>query len=250
MLEPLPVDAAHFFEFIGGSRLAVILVSVHPLHSFNRSLAQQLVGEHQDMALGTIGLADLIHVGGGPALRFLHQGLRSCGAPTSFGVMPGYCLFRGGEMLAWDAGLPTFADVEAIARSALLGAIWSGVTRDMAFVGQALYQATEQVAAQRVALLFRHAVANGGANRRPSGQSSASPIDDLYWAYQILGVLPTATDREVHDAWRRRRVEIHPDHTAQDPVEFERRSRISAEINHARDVILNYRSGGTRRATG
>jgi len=163
--------------------------------------------------------------------------------------MPGYCLFRGGEMLAWDAGLPAFADVAAIARSALLGIIWSGVTHDVAFVGQALHQATEQVAAQRVAMLFRHAVANGDANRRASGQSSPPHVDDLYWAYQMLGVLPTATDHEVHESWRRRRAETHPDHAGQDPAEFERRSRISAEINHARDIILSYRSGGTRRAS-
>lgn len=247
MTEPIPVDAAHFFEFIGGSELAVILVSVHPVHTFNRALCQHLMGEHEAIALGTVDLCDLI-VAGSPALRFLHQGLRSCGAPSSFGVLPGYCLFRGGEMLAWDAGLPTFADVEAIARSALLGAIVSGFTRDAAFMGQALYMATEQVAAQRVAVLFRHAVADGRAKRRAPGQSSPPPIDDLYWAYQALGVLPTATDCEVHDAWRRRRIETHPDRAAQDRAEFDRRSRISVEINRARDIIVNHRSGGTRRA--
>ena len=247
MLEPIPVDAAHLFEFIGGSGLATILISVHPNHTFNRALSQQLGGEHQDMALGTLDLSDLILVGG-PALRFLHQGLRRCGAPSAFGVMPGYCLFRRGEMLAWDVGLPTFADVQAIARSALLGAIWSGFTHDVAFVGKALRLATEQVAAHRVAVLFRHAVVNGGANRQASDQPDPHPIDDLYWAYQTLGVLPTATDREVHEAWRRRRAKTHPDHAAQDPAEFERRSRISAEINRARDTILNYRSGATHRS--
>ena len=52
MLEPTPVDPAHLFEFIGNSGLAVILVSAHPLHTFNPTLGQQLGGEHQDMALG------------------------------------------------------------------------------------------------------------------------------------------------------------------------------------------------------
>jgi hypothetical protein len=151
-------------------------------------------------------------------------------------------------MLAWDSGLPTFADAEAIGRSALLGALWSGVTRDVAFVGQALRVAAEQAAGQRVAARFQHAVADAGAKRQAPGQSSPPPIDDLYWAYQILGVLPTATDREIHEAWRKRRMQNHPDHAAQEPAEFARRSRFSAEINRARDIIENHRSGGARRS--
>jgi DnaJ domain len=246
MSEPVAIDPAHFFEFVGGSRLAVLLVSVHPLHRFNPALSQRLGGGHPDMAFGSVHLYDLI-LAGGPALRFLHQGLLSCGAPSSLGVLPGYCLFQGGEMLAWDSGLPAFADAEAIGRSALLGALWSGVTRDVAFVGQALRVAAEQAAGQRVAARFEHAVADGGAKREAPGPSSPPPIDDLYWAYQILGVLPTATDREIHEAWRKRRKQNHPDHAAQDPAEFARRSRFSADINRARDIIENHRSGGARR---
>ena len=246
MSEPVAIDPAHFFEFVGGSRLAVLLVSVHPVHTFNRALSQGLGAEFPDMAFGTVNLYELI-LAGGPALRFLHQGLLSCGAPRSLGVLPGYCLFREGEMLAWDAGLPAFADVEAIGRSALLGALWSGVTRDMAFVGQAVRIAAEQVAGQRVAARFRQALADGGARRADPGQPSPPPIDDLYWAYQMLGVLPTATDREVHDAWRKRRMQNHPDHAGQDRAEFDRRSRFSAEINRARDIIVSHRSGGTHR---
>ena len=63
----------------------------------------------------------------------------------------------------------------------------------------------------------------------------------------MLGVLPTATDREVHDAWRRRRMQNHPDQAAGDPAEFERRSRLSADINRARDIIMDHRSGRARR---
>ena len=248
MREPIPVDAARLFEFIGGSGLSVILISIHPLHTFNPALGQQLGGEHQDMALGTLDLADLLLVGG-PGLRFLHQGLRRIGAPTAFGVMPGYCLFRRGEMLAWDVGLPAFEDVVAIAHSAVLGAVWSSVTRDLAFVGRALRLATEQVAAERVAARFRYAVANGGASDRGSDWSGPGPADDLYWAYQTLGVVPTATDREIHEAWRRARAAAHPDHAAQDPAEFARRGRISVEINRARDVIVHRRSGSASRAT-
>jgi len=246
--EPIPVDAAGLFDFLGGAGLKVLLISLHRVHTFNRVLSRQLAVDHETIALGTIDLYELVATGG-PGLRFLHQGLRDCGAPASFGVLPGYCLFRGTEMLAWDAGLPVFADVEAMARSALLGAIWSGVTRDITSVGQALHAAAEQLAGERVAARFRSVAAERETNRRASATTDAPPVDELFWAYQVLGVLPAASDREVHDAWQRRRKEHHPDLAAGDAAEFDRRSRISADINRARDIIVAHRSGQTRRAS-
>jgi hypothetical protein len=246
--EPIPVAAADFFEFIRETRLAVTLVSVHTVHTFNSALARELAADHESIALGTIALTDLL-ASGGPALRFLHQGLRRCGAPTAFGVLPGYYLFRSGQLVAWDAGLPTFADVTAIARSAILGAVWSGVSGDVSFVSHALRIAADQAAGQRVAAVFRYVIENPTAERQPAGEPGPPPVDDVYWAYQVLGVLPTASDREVYEAWRRRRRDAHPDHAVGDATEFERRSRISRDINRARDIIVDYRSGGARRAS-
>ncbi len=247
MSEPIRIDGAHLFEFIGDAELAVVLVSGHRWQQFSRALGQELRQEDPDVALGTIDLTDLV-IAGGPALRFLHQGLYRCGAPSAFGVLPGYYLFRRGRMLAWDAGLPGFADVGAIARSALVGAIWSSVTRDAAFVGHALHVAAEKAAAQGTAVRFRLAIAEESAPREARDHDPAPPREDVYWAYQVLGVAPMATDRDVHDAWRRRQKEHHPDHAAQDPVEFARRTRLSAEINRARDVIFEHRGRGARRA--
>jgi hypothetical protein len=246
--EPIPVAAADFFEFIRGTRLAVILVSVHSVHTFNSTLAKQLVSDHESIALGTIDLTDLL-ASGGPALRFLHQGLRLSGAPSAFGVLPGYYLFRSEQLVAWDAGLPSFADVTAIARSALLGAVWSSVSGDVSFVRQALRLAADQAAGERVAISFRSVIENPTADREAAGDSGLPPVDDVYWAYQVLGVLPMASDREVHEAWRRKRRDAHPDHAVGDAAEFERRSRASRDINRARDIIVDYRSGGARRAS-
>jgi len=248
---PARIRPQRLFEFIGRARLSVILVSVHARHTFNRPLIKLLRREHPDIALGVIGLSDLM-MAGGTALRFLHQGLRGCGAPATLGIVPGYLLFRGGEMLAWDAGIPTFADIDALARSGLLGALWSGVTRDLSFVGQALHLASEQIAANRVAARFRAAAAQEPHHRAASGAAGgaadAPPAQDVYWAYQLLGVLPTATDREVHEAWRKRRMDVHPDQAAHDPAEFARRSAVSAEINKARDMIMEHRGKGPRAA--
>jgi DnaJ-like protein len=243
--EPVTVDAAQFFDFIGGPGLKAVLLSVHPTHTFSRALCQQLVAEHETIACGTIGLDDLV-VSGGAAVPFLMQEFRRCGAPSMLGIAPGYCLFRGSEMLAWEAGLPALADLGGIFRGTLLGVIWSAVTNDLSFVARALQFAADYIAAQRVAERFRHAASNP-SQRRQTGASTPPPVDDVSWAYQILGVSPSATDREVHHAWRRMRIENHPDLAGSDRVEFERRSRISADINRARDIITDDRARGSRR---
>jgi hypothetical protein len=246
--QPRRIDAERFFEFIRDSELAVVFVSVHRRHTFNRDLLRQLASEHKGLKTGTLRVGALLR-SNPSVLRFLHQGLRRCGAPSGFGVLPGYYLFRGGEMLAWDAGLPALDDVAALARSALLGAVWSGFSSDLAFLRQAVYAAADQVAAQRMVLLFRQAIAGAQSRREAARDPDPPPADELFWAYQVLGVLPTATDREVHVAWRRRRSETHPDHAASDPIEFERRSRLSRDINRARDIVVNHRYPGTRGAT-
>lgn len=248
MADPISVAAADLFEFVRQSRLAVLLVSLHRLHAFNGALAKELLADHDSIALGTVDIGDLL-TSGGPALRFLHQGLRRCGAPAAFGVLPGYYLFRGGALVAWDPGLPTFADATNIARSAMLGAVWSGVSRDISFVTHALRFAADHSAGQRVAATFRYVIDNPAADTQSTSEPDAAPVDDVFWAYQMLGVLPTASDREVHEAWRRKRREAHPDHSGGDAAEFERRSRISRDLNRARDIITAYRSGGARRAS-
>jgi len=243
------MGAPHLFDFIRGSELAVVFVSAHRMHTLNRVLVRRLESEHAGLAVRSVTLGGVLR-SGPQVLRYLHQGLRTCNAPSTFGVLPGYYLFRRGALLAWDSGLPGFGDVNALAQSALLGAVWSGVSTDLSFIRQALLFAADQTAAERVALHFDQAIADAEAERQRAHRvNEAPPADELYWAYQVLGVLPTATDREVHEAWRRRRAESHPDHAGNDPVEFERRSQLSRDINLARDVIVKHRHPGTRGAT-
>jgi DnaJ-like protein len=240
MTEPVAVDVAQFFEFIDRPELAVLLVSIHPRHTFSMALSQHLRNEHQDIALGTINLIDLVTVGG-QALPFLHEQFRACDA-SQFGVLPGYCLFREAEMLAWDAGLPAATDVMSIGPSALVGLVFSAFTSNMLFLVRALHLAVDQIAAPRVALKFKQVASARTHQRRTTTASPPPPIDEVRWAYDVLGVVPTATDREVHQAWRRRRVEMHPDKAAGDADEFARRSRLSVDINRARDIIISHRA--------
>jgi len=244
MNEPIRLDPTRFFEFVARPGVAVIFLSVHPRHELNRALCDHFrEAQGEQVAFGIVDLRELI-VSASPALRFLHQAMRACGAPSSLGIVPGYLLFREGQLLAWNSGLPAGADLAAIARSALLGALWSGFTGRLAFMGEALYFAAQEATAERVAAAFRQAVTER-AESRDGGASGASrprasSRDDVLWAYQILGVHPSATEQEVRKAWRKRRAESHPDHAGGDPVEFERLNRISVEINQARDIILGH----------
>ena len=241
--EPIPVDAAQLFDFIAAPDPTVLFVSVHPAHRFNRSLRQRMAELHTEtVTFGSIAYADLM-LEAGPALQFLQQGLEACGGPRSFGVLPGYWLTRRSEVLAWDSGLPATGDARTLAHSALLGAIWSGLTQNLSYLAQALWSAADEAAARRMAVAF-HAAAAAAEQPRAHQPPPASPRgggDDLSRAYETLGVSPTATDQEVHQAWRRRRVELHPDGAARDPVEFNRRSRASVELNRARDIIFAHR---------
>jgi hypothetical protein len=249
--EPIPVDPARFFDFVADPALAVLFVSVHPAHRFNRALSQRLAGQRLDaVTFGSIPFTDLVLNGGG-ALPFLQQGLEACGGPSTFGALPGYWLVRRSEVLAWDSGLPIAADARTMAHSALLGAIWSGLTRDLSYVVQAVRLAADDAAAQRMAAAF-HAAAvapEPSRERRPPPAAPRSTDDELLRAYETLGVSPTATDEEVQQAWRRRRVKLHPDSAARDPAEFERRSRISVELNRARDIIFAHRRRTAGRRT-
>jgi len=250
MCDPVAVDPARLVDFVGRPSLTVVFLSVHAAHPFNRSLCRYLGKEPaEDIAYGTVDFIDLV-MSGGQVLPFLHAGLYSVGAPSSFGVLPGYWLFRAGEVLAWDSGLPTIDDAKALARSAFLGALWSGLTRDLTFVGRALRSAADDITARRIGLAFQEASkGTRSSTRRPPPGDGWSSTDDLQRAYDLIGVRPDATDQQVQDAWRKRRVEFHPDRAAQDPAEFERLSRLSAELNRARDVIMNHRAGTAGRRT-
>jgi hypothetical protein len=250
MCDPVAVEPARLLDFVGRPSLTVVFISVHSAHTFNRSVCRYLGKEPpEEVDYGTVDFIDLV-MSGGQLLPYLHEGLYSCGAPASLGVLPGYWLFRQGEVLAWDSGLPTVEDAQALVRGAFLGALWSGLTRDLTFVGRALRSAADDITGRRMGLAFHQASKGARASaRRPPSTDGWSAADDLQRAYDLLGVRPDATDQQVQDAWRKRRVDFHPDRAAQDAEEFERLSRLSAEVNRAREVIKNHRARAAGRQT-
>jgi DnaJ domain len=241
MDDPVQVDPAHFFEFIGTPGISVVFVSLHPMHPFNRALHRRFHEQYGDaVPFATIKLVELI-ITSSPVMPFLQQGLLSCGVVPVLDVMPGYYLFHGGRMLAWDSGLPTAADVQPILRGSLLGAVAFAFTRDLALLRKALRIASDEATAHRLSHRF-HSAFEGRDHDAPNRPPRPPSRDDVEQAYRTLGVTPAATDREVTTAWRKLGLQFHPDRAATDAAEFERRSRLSAEINRARDIIRNHRA--------
>ena len=248
MSEPIALDDETFFEFITRPGLSVVFVSVHPLHVFNPVSQRLLEGQvGVDVSFGSIDMRRLL-VSQSRVLSFLHHSLAGLRGPSRYGALPGYWLFGDGRLLAYDAGLPSFEDAKPIAGGTLLGLAWSSVTQKVVSLGKALQGAANEAAGRRLARLFlKAALEYRDDPRAAAGPAASGGPDELSWAYRLLGVSPDATDAEVNAAWRRLRMENHPDLAANDPEEFARRSQVSVQLNRARDVILEHR-GRTRRA--
>ena len=233
------LGAARLLEFIGGPGEAVVLVSLHPVHAFNEALERRLTVAEADVRLGRVSGLELLATGGAP-VQFLSTSLHARGVRTPFAVLPGYYLFSGGRLLAWDAGLPGLEDGRSIAGSLLLGTICAGVTRDVSFIVQALRLAADESGAARVTTRFHDILMRHRSQKTGGAAHGPRPSDEIQWACSMLGVKPTASHREIHRAWKRRRVGCHPDR-ARNRADFKRRSRLSVDINRARDILLHLR---------
>jgi DnaJ domain len=250
MSGPVEISAAQFFDFITAPELALVFVSLHPVHPPNRALGRRLCEVQGDeVSFGAVSMIDLVRTAS-PVLPFLRRGLSSCGVSMARDVLPGYYLFRRGRMLAWDLGLPNRNDAVPIARGSLLGLIAFAYCRDVAFLGTSLRIAVDEATAARLTAHFHRVVQEDCAQTSQTDASSvgrtSGPEDDLRLAYRTLGVSPHATDEEVEAAWRKLRIEFHPDRAAADPVEFKRRGRQAVHINWARDTILGHRAAARR----
>jgi len=246
MSEPSEVHPARLFEFVSSPGLVVLFLSFHPAHRFNQALPRHFrAADGSEIAWGRVGLIELV-ASGGAAIGFLKRGLFECGVSMPLDVLPGYYLFEGGQMLAWDSGLASKADVDAIVGASLLGLLGYALTRKLVLVGKAARMGAQEAVAARVGARFSRVAAE--PRRAPGNGSGYSapppdPATELANAYRLLEVDPSASDREIQLAWRKLQAKLHPDHAMHDPVEFERRSRLIAELNRARDVIRAHRAG-------
>ena len=171
------MPAPHLFDFIRDTELAVLFVSAHRLHQLNRVLARRLESEHKGLAVRAVTLASLL--GSGPSvLRFLHQGLRACGAPSAFGVMPCYYLFRDGVLLAWHGACRVRrrqrARPKRPARRRLVG---NQQRPDVRPPGALPGRGPDRRRAHRH--IFAQAIADADAHRDTGRATDAPPADEL-----------------------------------------------------------------------
>ena len=78
--------------------------------------------------------------------------------------------------------------------------------------------------------------------RRIRAEHIGAPADDVY---VILGVAPDATDAEVHAAWKRALLDLHPDRAAAlglSPAAAEAAEARAAAINAAHDQVMRERN--------
>jgi hypothetical protein len=243
MTTPIHIEPANTLEFVRQPGLSVMFMSAHQLHVFNEALPPCLTACADEVAVyGEVAWLDLVRCAS-PVFSYLQRGLVELGGPNVFGALPGYWLFRNGEVLAWDAGLPNLPELKSTAPSALLAFLWTLATRDPRLLARTLQLAGRAPVAQRIANHFQTALRQPHRERTETNQTE-SDAQDLSWAYRTLEVSPTASMQDVQRAWRRKRAQYHPDRAANDPAEFARLNHLAQQINRARDVILQHRAGG------
>ncbi len=75
-------------------------------------------------------------------------------------------------------------------------------------------------------------------NDRKQGHKGQAMNNDIAQAYELLGVTPDVSDKEMRSAWRKLVRSYHPDLARTDPEEASRRM---GEINAAYDAVAHHR---------
>ena len=232
------LDERTFYEFVAQPVPSLLFVFVHPLHPFNAALLQRLPEAFggRELPMAALSLTELV-LSRSPVLAFLQQATHELRVGRRFGVLPGYYLTHGGRFLAWQSGLPAGKERSLLLGSAIFGAMWHAATGHGAAVARLVQSMFDETSAVRIAASFERAFARGGeAGHAPGPRVQVTP-QELRWAYRRLGLAPSASDREVERAWRKLRAANHPDLAQGDPAEVERRTRISLELDRARELI-------------
>jgi len=242
-VEPLRPDA--LVDFLSGEGPAVLYVQPSPALPFNPLLASQLRRDLPALRCGALLLSAALEAGGGALVLLQHLCVAEGRGPRR--LLPGYFLFQsGGRLLCYEGALPALGDLPALAAGGIVGWAAAQVLGRPKLFARALWATAQMGPAQRVSRRFVAALgeAPAGDTASPPPPPPPPPRSDLDRAYRILGVSPRAPLEEIHAAWRRLRAQHHPDLVVDDPAEYARRTRTSAELNWAWALIRNARRAG------
>lgn len=233
-------------QFISSRQICVLSAQTNFELGFNYILKTQLQHRFQDRI--NLGLMDLSKVDHNNRTinEFVKTWMPKIGLPPSNSIFPGYYLFKNGKLIAHHAGTIDRSEVDANLQgmAAIIGAITGlivGIAEKDTWKGlEAFLKTMEAPQAFKVLTFFTQVL--GEKNSSESRQRQEEVFsDELENAYKLLGVTPSATDEEIKKAWKSLQLKFHPDMT-QDSNEKERRTKLIAEINNARDLIKKTRA--------
>ena len=230
-------------NFIRSQEICVLRANLSSILGFNIVLQLHLKQEFQGKI--NIGWIDLTKVNHKEAIikEFLKEWMPKIGLPSTHSILPGYYLFKNGKLVAYHPGTieQTKANLQeqgiATIISAFAGIIVGLVAKDASKGMEAFIHGMEAPPSLKVFEFFKKIL--GATNSSYSQQKQKIVYDDeLLNAYRILGVSPDVSDKDLKKAWIKLIVKFHPDKSQTD---IEERTRISAEINNAYDLIVKSR---------
>lgn len=245
------VTSNNLKAFITSKPVAILYASSDGGVSFNGSLKSGLEQHFKlQLALGAINNETVDYVN--PVINFLiTKEMPRLGLPVSQAFIPGYYLFRNGLLIAYHPGTFDISklsegqqNVMAITAAGimLLSAL---LTKDLGFTLQSLGQSAQLATGMNILEFFRRfSTAYNTTDTRPAQLLVYKT--ELERAYQLLGVSPLASDKEINSARKDQLKQYHPDKSLTDK---EARTQITVEINRAYDFIKSTREN-VRESTG
>lgn len=159
-------------------------------------------------------------------------------------ILPGFYLFKDGELRAYHPGTFEPTEVEtkiqgvAALAGALAGVIVGFIEKSAAKGFETFCEAMEMPVALKVSEFFKEIL--GAKNSSYAHQRQHTVLnDEILKAYRLLRVSPSAADAEVTKAWRKLMYEHHPD---RHPHDAEAKNMYCVELNNAYQLIKKYRA--------
>lgn len=241
--EPIQIFSADFFHFINSNKITVIKAGLEEVLDFNATLNSQLNQFYKDtIKIGYINIESLDY-----ADEFVRsligEKMINIGLESSDKMSPGYYLFKNSRLVAYHPG--TF-DISKLDPQVQKATLWTGVAlaviagfSNNSFASALLtFSATMDASTGMNISKFFKEVLESKDEVDILRKQKRIFLSEIEKAYEFLKVSESASDDEVKKAWKTMQKEFHPDGSITD---IEKRTKISARINEAYELIVNHR---------
>jgi hypothetical protein len=241
--KPKEITALSLQTFLKSNVICVLKANAGIGNSFNQFLLQQLESDYPNQI--NVGWVDLKKLSYRSKIiqEFAKVWLPNIGLSNNDTILPGYYLFKKGKLIAFHPGTLDLQNIDpAMAKFTLVSGSIAGlivglVERDGVKGLKTFLDILDMPTAFKVLDFFKQSL--GSQNSTYSQyQQRVVYEDELTKAYKLLDVSPGATDDEVKKAYRKAILKYHPD---KDHNDKEGRTKMTAEINNAYDLIKKER---------